>query len=349
VSTPTYPGMGIHNKWMLSDQRLWFIACGACGHRQHLTIDHVVTESDELERPVAWHGQDEGRAWCACGKCGAELDRLADGEWVASYPDRDIAGYSFNKLATAQTEPLAVVKALQTTDESKRQEAFNQDLALPYRPRGAGITDDVLVACQRPYAHGPAPGLAGIVMGMDVGRVLNVVIRSKPDLHTGERRQLYAGEVMTFEDAGQLVRQYGVSLCVVDALPETREARKFQESLPGGIVWLCYYHQGARGSKQADPAVWDWSAFVVTADRTRTLDETMSRFMEGKNILPAHIESVQNYAEQLKAPVRTQRKQPDGTDVAVYVEVSADHYAHAENYSTIASMQAVAGAAAIMR
>lgn len=342
VSTPTYPGVGIHDKWLLSDQRRWEVQCWHCNTWQPLTIDHVVIEQDDLGRPTAWHGQNEDRAFCACEQCGAELDRLADGRWVPQNPGAAITGYSFNKLATAQNDPLSVVLALLTTDESKRQEAFNQDLALPYRPRGGGLDASILDACQRDYAFSSATAVGETtVMGVDVGRVLNVVVRAL-DQGTG-RHMRWAGEVMTFEEAADIAKRFRVSRIVMDALPETRKAREFQAMFPARVCWLAYYSDGGKAGEavswkdERGPEGW---MGTVTVDRTRTLDETVHRFTAGENTLPGHIRSLPRYYEQLQAIVRVVQRQPSGIEIARYIETGADHYAHAENYATVASFEA---------
>lgn len=336
ISTPSYPGMGIHAAWQESDQREWCLPCPSCGKRQFLTIGHIVTEWDELERPVAWHGQKDGRAWAACEACGAELDRTAAGEW-APMATSEIAGFHPTRLMLPQVDLLSIVQALSTVDATKRKEAYNQDLGLPYKPQGSGLDDLALDACRREYGYGPKPG-EGCVMGVDVGRVLHVVIRGQPDNETGERAQRWAGEVLSFDDLGPLMTRYGVTRCVIDALPETRSARLFQQAQPRGRVWLAYYVQGARGTKAAEPVAWDNESLTVNIDRTRILDETVSRFLVNANTLPGSIRATADYYEHLKALVRAEHQQPDGTVVAVYVESGPDHFAHAEAYATAASM-----------
>lgn len=343
ISTPTYPGIGIDAKWQESDQRLWHILCPSCDHRQHLTIDHIVLEWDDLERPKIWHGQSEDRACCACERCGKELDRLAEGEWVPTYPERDLAGYSFNKLVTAQTEPLAVVQALMTTDIWLRQEAFNQDLALPFHPQGGGLTDAELDAVRRQYIHAkPQPNERGNVMGVDVGRVLHVVIRGPVTQTTGERQQRLATEVATFEDVGRLIRQYKISRCVMDALPETHKAREFQEDFIKK-VWLAYF--GPEISKRGELATWKeeggkrgepWAG-TVTIDRTRAFDELQSVFIDNTWTLPQNARDIPDYYAHLKAPVRVINRQPNRPDVARYVSSGPDHYALAELYALTAT------------
>jgi len=191
VSTPTYPGRGIHAEWLETDQREWQVKCGHCGTWQVVAIGSVVTEWDQLDRPVRWHGQKDGRAFAACRQCGKELHHLGMGQWVATYPGREVVGFHLTKLFSSTTPLLQVVRNLQEVDETKRREAYNQDLGEPYTPRGGQLTDQVLDACRREYAHGPAG--ANAVMGVDVGNLLYTVIRGPADPETGERPQRFAG------------------------------------------------------------------------------------------------------------------------------------------------------------
>lgn len=336
VSTPTYPGHGIHARYLESDQREWFVPCPHCGERQPLTIERVVQEKDQLERPTRWHGQDEGRAYAACSRCGGELNRLAEGAWVAQYPGRELVGYHLSRLFSPTADLLAIVQELQSTDETKRRECFNQDLGLPYTPKGGQLTAAVLDACRREYAHGPVPGERP-VMGLDVGRVLHGVIRGPADAQTGECPQRWAGAIDTWDEATRLLRAYNVAALVVDALPETTKARELQAAFASGTVWLAYYVAQRAGRKQADPVGWDEANGVVNLDRTRTLDATLGRFYAQQATLPAHIRTVADYYDHLRALVRVLAEGPGGEKVARYVESGPDHFGHAENYCYVAA------------
>lgn len=329
VSTPTYIGRGIHAEYLTTDQREWHICCDSCGHWQPLTMHSVVTEWDELERPVHWHGQSEGRAYCACAKCGKELDRLGKGEWVATATGTR-TGYHISKIFSPLHDPLALIVPLQSTNETVRREAFNQDWGLPYRPHGGGLDDTTLDACIRNYAHGLPDG--GCYMGVDVGSLLNVVVRARPDRETGERRQLYAGEI-TWSQLPVIWKRYRPTMTVIDAMPETEKAREFQSLAPQRI-WLAYY---PGEMKDENPIRKNEDERYILMDRTRTLDDTIARFMSLENTLPANARDIPNYYSQMKAPVRVIEQTPRG-DVARYVESSPDHYCHAENYCTAASL-----------
>ncbi|RPI64254.1 MAG: hypothetical protein EHM48_01145 [Planctomycetaceae bacterium] len=331
ISTPTYHGIGIHAKWLESDQREWHVKCDACNDLQPLTIDRLVVEWDDLGRPTRWNDA------LLCRKCSAPLNHLGPGQWVAAFPGRDVIGFHLTKLFSSTVRLIDIVRALDTTDETKRREAYNQDLGEPYTPRGGQLTDIILDDCRREYAHGPVRG-EKTVMGVDVGKVLHVVIRGPANPETGERPQRFAGEVESFEELGRKMKTFDVERAVIDALPETRKAREFQEAFKPGIVWVAYYVSQKTGLRTSDPSHWDADKGVVNLDRTRLLDMTFSRFYEQENTIPGYARDVRDYYAHLKAPVRTLEDGPGGEKVAVYIESGPDHLAHAENYCTVASM-----------
>lgn len=331
-STPTYHGFGIHKRWSVSDQREWFVPCPRCGERQQLLVENCIIEMDALERPIRWHGQNEGRAWVACVKCGGEMDRGAAGEWVATHPGRPLVGYHPTQLMAVHVPLIEIVNDLMDLSKQKRQETHNQRLGNAHTPEGGRMTTSILDKMRRDYAHGPVPGIKPSA-GIDVGKMLHIVIRAPKE--NGERRQLWAGDVFTFEEAANVLRTYNVSNFVIDALPETRKARELQAQFPLGTGWLAYY-QGAEKSEM--PVAWNEKDRIVNIDRTRLLDEMYAGFYDGEtSTLPATIESVRDYYDHMCAPVRVLHTKNDGTKVALYVGDAADHFAHAENYCLAAS------------
>lgn len=336
VSTPTYPGFGIHTEFLDSDQRRWFIRCDHCGERQYLEIEQVVFEWDDLGRPADWHGREENRAWVACRSCGKELNRLGDGEWVAEFPDRDRAGFHLTKLFSAQNQVLTIVKNLDTVDQDKLREAWNQDLGMPFSPRGGSLDSERLDACRRQYGHGPDL-FKSCYMGVDVGtKVLHVVVRTLPDPVSGETRQLYASEV-TWEHLPNVVKIYRPKVIVVDAMPETTKAREFQAMYPRNMVWLAYYPNLPQGNKKEENCIWNPAERTVLLDRTRILDEMFAGFYGMTSTLPANARNIRDYYKHMMASIRTTVEDSSHQLVTKYIDVGADHYAHAEVYALVAS------------
>lgn len=335
ASTPTYAGHGIHAEWMLSDLRRWFVRCEGCGNRQPMTIQDVVTEWDDFGRPRQWHGRDDGAAFVACRKCAKPLDRLGPGEWVAEWPDRETVGFHVTKFLSPTTSLDGLIANLDTVDETKRREAFNQDLGETYTPRGGSLTLDILNDCRRDYATGPVAGET-CFMGVDVGRVWHCVIRGKAN-EKGERPLRFAGDLPNAEEVGRLIRLYNPRTVVIDALPETSKVRELQASFRKYLIWPCYYGVQRLGSKKEDPLAWDYKEQVVHADRTRSLDETFARFIDRTNTLPANAAEIRDYYAHMMASVRVLEKDSTGQEVAKYIESGPDHFCHAENYCQIAS------------
>lgn len=340
VSTPTFASVGIHREYLKSDQRAWHVRCTGCGGRQSPDIDDLVIEWDDLGRPLSWHEKD-GQPFIACRKCGAALDRGGEGEWVAAYPGREVHGYHISRLFAPYRELRGIIESLNTVDETERQQAYNQGLGLPYRGSSVMALDkEMLDACRREYALKPGTGGRAVVAGVDVGRVLHVVVREK--LEDGSRQARYVGEVPGFEDLALILDRYGVSRCVIDALPETRKAREFQAGQGRGRVWLAYYTTQKQGTKKAEPIEPNHKEYTVNLDRTRTLDAMLALFAlasrgEAGNTLPANARNLSDYYDHLTALERRLKSGPDGNQVAVYVESGPDHYGHAENYCCVAA------------
>lgn len=337
VSTPTFPGYGIHAEYTDSDRRQWFIPCPYCGTKQPLTIENIVLEWDSVGRPVAWNGQNEGTAWAACTHCSKQLDRLVQGEWVAENPSNERAGFHLTKLFSSHNRLIDIVKSFDTVDETKRREAFNQDLGIPYTPKGGSLTTEDLDNCRRDYGHGP-DARKTCYMGIDVGSVLHVVVRTMPDFLNKEMRQLYAGEA-DWESIHNLIKIYRPKTIVIDANPEISKARDFQNKYPRNMVWVAYYPNQPLGTKREEIATWDVIERKVTLDRTRILDSMFAGFYGQTSTLPGHARNIRDYYKQMRASIRILKEMGNsGVEVATYIEHGDDHYAHAEVYCLAASI-----------
>jgi hypothetical protein len=342
VSTPTFSGVGIHREYLNSDQRTWHVRCTKCGRFQNVTIDDLVIEWDDMKRPVAWHKTPNGTPFLACRKCGGPLDRCGPGEWVATYPDRDVHGYHLSRLFAAYRKLSEILDSLKEVDETKRQQAYNQALGLPYRSATTmSLDQDTLDNCRREYVLHPGSG--SVVCGVDVGSVLHVVIREV--LPGGDRPARFIGEVPEFEDLAQLLNMHGVRRCVIDALPEKRKAREFQAAQQDRTdrkVWLAYY-QTQKSNKKKAPVRASAADKAVLLDRTWTLDMMLALFAtasrgEPGNTLPANARDLPDYYAQMMAPERRFIEGADGNKVPIYIESGPDHFAHAENYCNAAAM-----------
>lgn len=334
LSTPTYPGRGIHAEWMESDQREWFLRCPHCNKLQPILLSHLVLEWDHLDRPVRWNGTPD-KPELICFKCKGILDRTGPGMWVAKYESRTTAGFKLTKLFSPTYELSSLIRGLRETDETKRKETYNQDLAEPYTPKGGQLSATTLELCKREYGYGVVPG-ERTWMGVDVGKVLHVIIRGEKNPEDGSYPLRWAAET-SWDQLPVLVDRFNVKVAVIDGMPETTKSREFQAEVKKTTqVWLSYYTQQRIGRQTLEPSDYNHAEGKVNSDRTRVMDNLFAWFTDAKLTLPANVESESNYYPQIQAPIRVLDKLPNGDQFATYVEKGPDHFAHAEVYCSLA-------------
>ena len=266
-----------------------------------------------------------------CRHCGTALDPWDQGRWVATDQSAsEIRGYQLNRLILPDP-PLAEMKlALDGKIQTLKEDFYRQDLGQPFSSPESRLTPDILNACIEPWR--PELPLKVYVMGIDVGKKLHVVIRGRL------KERWFLMEAFTadsFEELENCFKCYQITACVVDALPETREARRFQDRHLG-VVWLAQYLQ------HGFDLDWNWRERVVRAPRTFIIDEMMRRFRDREYPLPQDVREIEGgaYFRQLQAPVRKTELDKWGHPVAVYVHRRADDFAHAEVYATMAAIRA---------
>jgi len=182
-----------------------------------------------------------------------------------------------------------------------------------------------------------------IGMGVDQGKMNNVVVveylldglANMTDLNASAfAKVLWEGKLPgdDFETLDPLMREWQVQACVIDADPQTNDARRFARRFPG-YVYLCRYRRGVTG-KELQISEEGSGAPIVTVDRSNWLDASMGRFHSGRVSLPA--DTSHEFKEHIKALVRTYEKDDQGNSRAVYLNTGPDHFGHAYNYAEIA-------------
>ncbi len=319
VSTPTYPEDGIDELYNDSDQMQWFIKCEHCGLQQTLTFfDNV-----DVEQCVV-----------ICKKCKKPINRLQQGEWIAAYPKRKLRGYHINKLFCERTNLVSLVENSKKIAQFEVQEFYNQDLGLAFAPKGNRLSKVAIRACKSDDYTVPYLG-THCTMGVDVGTVLNVRIST---YEAGKRRAVFIKHVNEFEELYSLMDNYDVDVCVIDANPETRKAKEFQEKFVGRVYLAYYWPSDDKRTDLLEVQEDEESGVdVVKINRTQAGDYVVGEFQHRKVELPANAEEIQGYFAQLMAPLRIVKKDARGNEVAVYEEFGKpDHYFHSEIYDYIA-------------
>lgn len=332
LSNPTLPDYGVDKAFQETDQRFWFLKCEKCGHYTDI-VGNFPTEPNK-EVPVLRERKD-GSVYRVCLKCEGELNPSV-GEWVAKHPSvTDKRGRQYSQLFSHYVDPKDILYQYRTTDNLT--DFYNLKIGLAYVEATNRLTiQDILALC-----HGYSVVLEDTgpcFMGVDQGKDLHVVIGKKGN---PKDRIPHLGVYKDWEDLDPLMKKFNVLRCVVDALPETRNARAFANRFPGK-VYLNYYNEHRKGNY-----AWNEKELIVQCNRTESLDSSHREIADGRVELPRQCEVVEEFAKHLhnvakkleeieRTDKNTGQKEKTGEKRYVYVRLGVDHFRHAYNYEVMA-------------
>lgn len=311
LSTPTVTGFGIENEYEQSDQHVWMIRCERCGSDTCL----------ELEFPNCLRETNEGKVFRVCIHCGNHI-HPKNGRWVALYPNRkDKRGRWISRLNSRFANLKKILHDFQ--QKKNLQELYNSELAMGYVPKESELTiAEIYSRCgQEPMMskhEGPC------AMGVDVGKVLNVVVGFKQKDKIYEICHL--ARVSSFNDLADIAKRFNVKCAVLDKEPETRKCKEFAKAMPFQ-VYLCDYKRSA-----IEPE-WDFTEKSLAIQRTMAMDLTHDTFTEERIVVPRRCTEVEIFAKQLASPVKFLKEDKErSTRIYEYRPRGEDHYYHACTY-----------------
>ena len=322
LSNPTLPDYGIDKAFQETDQRYWLLKCEKCGESTCM--------EDTFPKCLLEVG---GRVIRACQKCQAELNPSI-GEWVAKHPGAtDKRGYSFSQLFSRYIEPADILHQFRTTNNLT--EFYNLKLGMAYVEATNRLTvQEVLALCSD---EGIASSDVGpCSMGCDQGKLLHVVIGRREWQRAG--KILHVGEYQAWEELDRLMKNFNVSKSVVDALPETRNARAFAERHKGK-VFLSYYSEHQKSGYK-----WNDGDLTVHSNRTESMDASHVEINKGRITLPRECDMLRTFAEHCaNTAKRLEEDEESGSKRYVYVKLGPDHFRHALNYEAMARQFGASG------
>lgn len=316
LSNPTLPDWGIDAKFQMSDQRYWLLKCSKCGEYTCME-DHWASKPGEPpDCLVEWKGE----VVRLCMNCRDAVLDPALGQWVAKRPDiTDICGYHYSQLWSQFHDPEKMLKAYRTTKRLDRY--YNYRLGFPYVDAANRLSiEEVKKRCG---TEGIASSSRGpCYMGIDQGKGLHVVIGSR-----NSNRVVHIGEYQDFEELDDLMEQFNVQCCVIDGMPETREARRFAKRHKGK-VFLCWYSEQMKGE-----VAWDEEKRIVTINRTESLDASHIAIRKDECGLPRLCEPMKSFAAHCHNTAKALHEdEKTGAKTYRWFKLGADHYRHAFNY-----------------
>lgn len=323
LSTPSIPDFGIDREYQDSDQRIWMIRCQKCGGETCL----------EMEFPECLGTRNDGSAFRKCSKCGAEI-YPKDGRWDARYPQNDTAGFWISQLNSLTVDPTKILEMFLNPPHGNLAEVYNSKLGMAYIAAENRLTRQDVYACCGHDAmvlrdRGPC------AMGVDVGRVLHVVIGKK--LGDKIHKIIYVGQVPEFEDLHDMAQRFNVRSAVIDYPYDKRKVREFIAAEPYKVFGSQYQDQMKNDVERRDE-----EAHVITIDRTYICDVTHDLVWKGMIELPRRCPEIEEYAKEMANIAKILEENKDtGAKVYRYRKLDADHYRHATNYYYMASQEKI--------
>ncbi len=238
----------------------------------------------------------------------------------------DKRGYHFSQLFSHYVDPAEILHQFRTTNNF--QDFYNLKIGVAYVEAENRLSvEEVLALCGN---EGIASQDAGpCFMGVDQGKDLHVVIGKKHTQKAG--KIIHLGVYRDWEELDHLMKNFNVTRCVVDALPETRNARAFASRHPGK-VFLCYYNERQKGKYK-----WNEADMTVQCNRTESLDASHNEILTGQIVLPREFDIVQVFARHLhNVAKKLEEDEETGSKRYVYVKLGPDHFRHAYNYECMA-------------
>ena len=327
LSNPTLPDYGVDLEFQQSDQHYWMLKCPKCNHYNCLEDAFLLWADGKGPAPLI---ENDGVGYRACEKCGAVLDP-SNGQWVAKKPRiKDKRGYHYTQLwsKTKMHTPKIILHKFRTA--TSIPVFYNLIIGIGYVEAQNRLSiEEVLALCG---SDGIASSDTGpCFMGVDQGKDLHVVIGKRYPPKSG--KHIHINVYKDWSELDGLMKNFNISRCVVDALPETRNARAFAERHKGR-VFLNYYNIHQKGAYK-----WNEETLESNCNRTESLDASHKEIQEQLIVLPKNCEIVQEFAKHLhNLAKKLEEDEETGSKRYVYVPVGTkiDHFRHAFNYECMA-------------
>jgi len=233
----------IHKQFLRGTQNFWHSYCGC-------KPDGIVL-SEVFPDCIAISPKKE--VYYRCPRCKMKIVDPQNGRYIAHNPGASIQSYHIHQMLSKYISAAEIWEAFQITQNLK--EFFNAKLGKPYVDEvNIPVTDDDLMACENSDIMWDQ-GKAHTAMGVDqMSGILYVVIAQR----LGNKKRIVHYEIVDdlnpiYHEAGnrqpvfkrlyQLMKEFDVDLCIVDAMPNANEAMEFARAFPKRVFVAWYLEQ----------------------------------------------------------------------------------------------------------
>lgn len=321
-SHPSAEGYGVDKVWQLSDQKHWFIICGACKKEQYLSWPQSIDQEKEIYQ---------------CKFCKKEIsdDMRRKGRWVQKYKDKPYSGYWIPLLICPWVPAKEVIEKFYTKGE---EYFYNKVLGLPYTGGGNKLTKALLMRNLTDKMITPLKD-ERVVIGIDTGKKIHYVCGTAKGL-------FYYGTSSDYDEIEKLMERWPKAIVVVDQGGDLIGSRKLREKYVGR-VFLCTYGSDRKTQELVRWGKQDEHGTVVT-DRNRMIQLVVDEFSDVRIPLQGNENDWYDYWLHWNALTRVTEENDRGTMRKVWVRNGDDHWAHATSYWRTGMMRFGGGKGAVI-
>jgi hypothetical protein len=252
VSTAGYPSADIHKQFLRGTQNYWHSKCNC---PDGIILSEVFPDCIAISA--------KGEVYYRCPRCKVKISDPQNGRFVPHNPGAPVQSYHIHQMLSKFISPAEIWDAFQTTDNIK--EFYNAKLGKPYvdeesRPVG----DDDLMACENHDIQWQGKD-EHTAMGVDQMSGNNYVVIAKR-MPGGKKRIVHFEiidnnnsiyweadkRVTPFKRLYQLMKDYDVDLCIIDAMPNANEAMEFAREHPKRVFVSWYIEQQRETAQWGD-------------------------------------------------------------------------------------------------
>jgi hypothetical protein len=345
-STPLLPNASIHKAFLEGTQDVYMVYHQSCNQWvnpdpiTNLIIPHTKTPIELLSKSDITDNPNIDNAYIECPHCKQpiSIDNLATPTyraWVPTFPDRRTRSFDANFLVLPQIRTPAKILRDRLNYRST-EKWLNFAIGRPADSSDNRLTDS---AIDNAFNLTESPLSFLTVAGMDVGKTCHLLIGRAVSEKLFIVHSALPKQDESNNSAQQFIdtyKQYRCTQGVIDAGPEFTVTTHAQANLPYNQVWGCYFTRG-RGKTNLEFYEQKDSEGVVTAMRTRALDEFASDFNHGRILFLRSLPHAELIKKHLKVPARVTDSNSAGEDISSWISTSSeDHFFFAVFYTWLA-------------
>lgn len=321
-SHPSTDGYGVSKYWELSDQKHWFIRCGAC----------------KAEQFMDWPQSVNMDGWYQCKFCKGLItdDMRRNGRWVAKYKNRAYSGY-WIPLLICPWVPAAEI--IQKFHEKPEDYFWNKVLGKAYVGGGNKLTKVLLMHNLTDEEITPRAN-ERVVIGIDTGKRIHYVCGTNKGL-------FYYGECSNYDEIDELMERWKKAIIVIDQGGDLIGSRQLRERYVGR-VFLCTYGEDRKTMELVRWGQKDEDGNVV-ADRNRMIQLVVSEFTDKRLPIMGKENDWYDYWLHWNALTRISKENERGQIKKEWIRNGADHWAHATTYWRVGMMRFGGGKGGVIR